>query len=156
MEGNTWEDWGMFPAWTYIPPIEIPPSPSWFYTADVNTRTWMVHCGHASLFRVYPVIILSWQIRRQQRFLLTSLFFHIHPPRQQDTMASQCDTSLCVSGGGEKKKKKSRESRPPSVALELLLWTDEPAAADGRIFWFTDLCFCCSPPLRSNSWQQLI
>lgn len=63
---------------------------------------------------------------------MTSRFFHIHSPRQQDTMASQCDISLCVSGGGEKKKK--AESRPPSAALELLLWIDEPAAADGRIF----------------------
>lgn len=62
---------------------------------------------------------------------MTSLFFHIHSPRQQDTVASQCDISLCVSGGGEKKE---AWSRPPSVALELLLLIDEPVAADGRIF----------------------
>lgn len=39
--------------------------------------------------------------------------------------------------------RRKAESQPPSVALELLLWIDEPAAADGRIFCLIYVSVAC-------------
>lgn len=93
----------------------------------------MIYCQHAGSFqiRICPVFFF---------FLHVSLYYlHMrYFPRRQDIMAFHRDISLSACGGGEK-----AENEPLSTALDLLLWTDQSAAADGQIFCCIYISVAC-------------
>lgn len=92
----------------------------------------VAHCGRFTRFSESTLLFFFPDRSVGSSAFLWHLFFFIYILPDNRIPWPLSVTSHCVCLVEEKKKE--AWSRPPSVALELLLLIDEPAAADGRIF----------------------